>query len=122
LQRQINNIHSSSTKKLAHTGYANNSDGMVSMTTNLVVYVKDGHIVSVLSDYPDGMKCLVIRSGNEAIPHIKGEPWVRSMDFPDAKNQQAVLEPMTVEFDTQKVRKIMSLEDSSRQELAKLLG
>lgn len=92
------------------------------MTTNLVVYVKDGHIVSVLSDYPDGMKCLVIRSDNEAIPHIKGEPWVRSMDFPDAKNQQAVLEPMAVEFDPQKVRKIMSLEDSSRQELAKLLG
>jgi len=91
------------------------------MTKNLIIYVKDGQVQSVLSDFKDEIQCLIVRSNDGALPHIKGEPWVKPMDFPEADSQPAVLEPVSIVFDPQKVQEIMSLEELSKHELLKLL-
>lgn len=44
------------------------------------------------------------------------------MDFPEADGQRAVLEPVAVEFNREKIQKIISMEEASRHELLKLLG
>lgn len=92
------------------------------MATHLVIYVKDGQVQSVLSDFQGDMQCLVISANETATPQIKGEPWVKSMDFPEADGQRAVLEPVAVEFNREKIQKIISMEEASRHELLKLLG
>lgn len=43
------------------------------------------------------------------------------MEFPEADGQQAVLQPVTVEFNLEKIQKIMAMEETSRHDLLKLL-
>lgn len=92
------------------------------MATHLLIFVQDGNVRSVLSDFQGDMQCLIVRADEGANSQITGEPWVKPMDFPEADGQQAVLEPVTVELDPEKVRKILSLGESSRHELLKLLS
>ena len=92
------------------------------MATHLLIFVKDGNVRSVLSDFQGDMQCLIVRANDEAHSPITGEPWIKPMDFPEADGQQAVLEPIKVESDPDKVRKILSLGESSRHELLKLLS
>lgn len=91
------------------------------MATHLVIYVKDGQIQSVLSDFQGEMQCLVVSANDDATSQIKGEPWVKPMEFPEADGQQAVLQPVTVEFNLEKIQKIMAIEETSRHDLLKLL-
>lgn len=58
---------------------------------------------------------------DDATPQIKGEPWVKPMVLPEADGQQAVLQPVTVEFNLEKIQKIMAMEETSRHDLLKLL-
>lgn len=91
------------------------------MATHLVIHVKDGQVQSVLSDFQGEMQCLVVSANDDATPQIKGEPWVKPMEFPEADGQQAVLQPVTVEFNLEKIQKIVAMEETSRHNLLKLL-
>ncbi len=92
------------------------------MAMHLVIYVKDGQVLSVLSDFQGEMQCLVVSANDDATLQIKGEPWVKPMDFPEADGQQAVLQPVTVAFDPERVRQIFCLGDASKHALLKLLS
>lgn len=107
---------------MAHTCVITRRDGMHRMATHLVIYVKGGQVQSVISDFQGDMQCFVVCASDEATPQIKGEPWVKTMDFPEADRQQVVMEPVTVELNLEKVKKIMAMEETSRHELLKLLG
>lgn len=119
---KANNICPGSNEKMAHTFTVTRPDGMLRMATHLVIYVKDGQVQFVLSDFQGEMRCLVVSANEDAMPPIKGEPWVKSIDFPEADHQRVVIEPVTVEFNLEKIQKIMAVEETSRHELLKLLG
>lgn len=92
------------------------------MATHLVIFLKDGHIQFVLSDFRNDSRCLIISACDTATPDVMGEPWVQRMEFLEEDNQLAVLEPIAVEFDPERVRKIISMKNSSKRELLELLG
>lgn len=92
------------------------------MAMHLLIFVKDGTVRSVLSDFQGDMRCLIVRSNDEADALIAGEPWVKPIDFPEDDSQNAVLAPLTLEINPEKVQKILALGESSRHELLKLLS
>lgn len=91
------------------------------MAAHLVIFVKDGQVQSVVSDVQSELQCLVVSAGDGSPPHIKGEPWVKAMDFPEVNGLKSTLAPIPVTFDPEQVGKIVSMEAASKRDLLKLL-
>lgn len=92
------------------------------MENQLVILLKDGHIQSVLSNFPCDFQCLLVSANDKGDSKIHGEPWVRPVAFAEGGALQAVLEPMPIQLDPEKVNRILALEKLSRDELLKLLS
>lgn len=91
------------------------------MENHLLIFLKDGHVQSVISNFRADFKCLLVSASGHGEAQIQGEPWVHAVAFPEAAAVKAVGEPIGVEFNPDGVNRILAMEDQSRDELLGLL-